>query len=208
MDIDLGDKLEAGDTNPQENLLSAMLWAFELAGLRALFVDGDLNVRYCSLSLTDSSSQSPFSIRNNKLRAVPAQQSVLESLVGELLRGRKSRTGMVAAFASETNHRYMVKLARVATPSARLDQPLVAICFKSIAEDARTLPETVGLVFNLTPAESRLASELACGSAISAAASSAGITLNTARDRLKSIFAKTRTKRQAELVSLIARQLW
>ncbi len=60
-------------------------------------------------------------------------------------------------------------------------------------------------VFRLTNAEAKLAARLAGGEDLDAAASALGVTRQTARSQLKSIFGKTETHRQAELVALLAR---
>jgi DNA-binding CsgD family transcriptional regulator len=62
-----------------------------------------------------------------------------------------------------------------------------------------------GLValYGLTPAEARLASLLAAGWSLSETAEKLSIQLSTARGVLKAVFAKTGTRRQASLVSVI-----
>ena len=60
-------------------------------------------------------------------------------------------------------------------------------------------------VFGLTKAEARLACELACGDTIEDIAEEHGVSISTARVQLKSIFAKTGTNRQAELVAVLTR---
>jgi DNA-binding CsgD family transcriptional regulator len=57
---------------------------------------------------------------------------------------------------------------------------------------------------DLTPAEARLAALLSRGLSVEAAATELRIAQQTARNQLKSVFAKTGTHRQSELVSLIA----
>jgi DNA-binding CsgD family transcriptional regulator len=59
--------------------------------------------------------------------------------------------------------------------------------------------------FGLTVAEAKLATKLASGVGIEAAASSLGVSRETARSQLKAVFAKTNTRRQAELAGLLAR---
>jgi DNA-binding CsgD family transcriptional regulator len=59
--------------------------------------------------------------------------------------------------------------------------------------------------FGLTPAEARLASRLVDEDSVETAADKLGVTYETARKTLKSIFAKTNTHRQAQLVALAAR---
>lgn len=68
------------------------------------------------------------------------------------------------------------------------------------APSERTLAEQ----FSLTPAEAALAQGIARGLDLARIAREARVTLNTARARLKAVFGKTGTHRQAELVVLLA----
>jgi DNA-binding CsgD family transcriptional regulator len=84
-------------------------------------------------------------------------------------------------------------------------EPCAALII-TISEENRTAPS--GLLrplFNLTAAEARLAAALAEGKALAEIAEHNGVSMNTIRTQLKSVFAKTETTRQAELVSFIAR---
>jgi DNA-binding CsgD family transcriptional regulator/PAS domain-containing protein len=71
--------------------------------------------------------------------------------------------------------------------------------------ERRTYPPEAALchALNLTEAEARLASRLAAGEAIETASSVLGIAAGTARNQLKSIFAKAGVRRQPELVALL-----
>jgi DNA-binding CsgD family transcriptional regulator len=60
-------------------------------------------------------------------------------------------------------------------------------------------------VFNLTPAEARLASGLAKGLDLQEISELHGVSVGTLRVQLKAVFSKTQTKRQAQLVVLLAR---
>jgi DNA-binding CsgD family transcriptional regulator len=57
--------------------------------------------------------------------------------------------------------------------------------------------------FGLTPAEARLALHLAAGETLRSAEAKLSMTYETARTHLKSVFQKTGTCRQAELVIVI-----
>ena len=57
--------------------------------------------------------------------------------------------------------------------------------------------------FNLTAAEGRLAAWLMTGGNLSEYASEVGVTRNTARNQLQSVFQKVQVNRQAELVSVL-----
>lgn len=60
-------------------------------------------------------------------------------------------------------------------------------------------------IYRLTPAEAKLAVLLGGGAALAEAAEKLGVSVATVRAQLRSIFEKTHTHRQAELVILIAR---
>ncbi len=62
----------------------------------------------------------------------------------------------------------------------------------------------LNLLFDLTPAEARLLQALAGGSRLQSYAESVGVQTSTVRTQLTSIFNKTGTKRQAELLSIVA----
>jgi DNA-binding CsgD family transcriptional regulator len=58
--------------------------------------------------------------------------------------------------------------------------------------------------FNLTPAEARLAGRIVGGDTLDDASKKLGIAYETARNQLKSVFQKTGTGRQGELIALLA----
>jgi DNA-binding CsgD family transcriptional regulator len=60
-------------------------------------------------------------------------------------------------------------------------------------------------LFDLTPAEARLAQLLACGDSIEEVAQTLQIKMTTARTQLAAIFGKTETRRQAKLVAILSR---
>lgn len=65
-------------------------------------------------------------------------------------------------------------------------------------------PVLLAQLFGLTPVESRVASIVASGASPEDAAKKMGIALETARNHLKAIFAKTGRHRQSELVALLS----
>jgi DNA-binding CsgD family transcriptional regulator/PAS domain-containing protein len=67
--------------------------------------------------------------------------------------------------------------------------------------------EALRALYGLTKAEARLTSGLLHGERLEDYAARAGISMNTARTHLKSVFAKTATDRQAELMRLLSRPL-
>lgn len=67
--------------------------------------------------------------------------------------------------------------------------------------------DAIRTLFGLTAAESRLALRLLTGESLRSTAAALGITYESARSHLKSIFHKTGTHRQGELIALLARTI-
>jgi len=65
--------------------------------------------------------------------------------------------------------------------------------------------DMLGKLYSLTPAELRLASALLVGNSPEEYAKQAGVMASTIRSQLKSLFRKTGTSRQSELVALLSR---
>ena len=74
----------------------------------------------------------------------------------------------------------------------------------SITRSASPAPSLLQALFDLTPAEARTASQITEGKSIEQISSATGISHNTIRTHLKSVFQKTGVERQAELVSLLS----
>jgi DNA-binding CsgD family transcriptional regulator len=66
-------------------------------------------------------------------------------------------------------------------------------------------PDRIAAILGLTSAEGRLVAQLVEGRELGEAAEWLGISIHTARSQLKSVFAKTGTHRQTELVALAGR---
>jgi DNA-binding CsgD family transcriptional regulator len=75
-----------------------------------------------------------------------------------------------------------------------------------LARQSSPAPELLQALFDLTPAESRVASLLVGGSSVEAITSAQGVSSNTVRSQLKAVFAKTGVERQSELVSLLGQR--
>jgi DNA-binding CsgD family transcriptional regulator len=65
-------------------------------------------------------------------------------------------------------------------------------------------PEVIQGLFDLTPAEARVARGIVAGDSIDEFARKAGVSAGTVRQQLKSVFAKTGVSRQGELIGLLA----
>lgn len=79
----------------------------------------------------------------------------------------------------------------------------------SVANEEPELPQAdfLGSRFGLTPAEARLVALLFAGGSLRSSAEALGVKYETVRGHLKSVFQKTRTRRQAELVVTVFQAL-
>ena len=82
-------------------------------------------------------------------------------------------------------------------------QPVVMLYVRDAMGGVQMSSKVAQELFTFTPAETTLALELANGLSLEEAALKLGITRNTGRAHLRSIFAKTGIKRQAELVKVL-----
>jgi len=82
-----------------------------------------------------------------------------------------------------------------------------AVLFVDDPDDAGspTSTDLFSRTFRLTPAEARLAVNLASGASLTETADEFGVTHNTVRAQLRAIFDKTETHRQSDLVRLLQR---
>jgi DNA-binding CsgD family transcriptional regulator len=86
-----------------------------------------------------------------------------------------------------------------------LSGPHTVIILVDLEITPHLLPDTLQKIFGLTPAEAKLAIEIAAGQSLDDIAEAHHVSVATARKQLASVFAKTYTHRQAELVALLAR---
>ena len=98
----------------------------------------------------------------------------------------------------------IVPLARDGAASQSWQRASVAI-FLDGNDEAALDPATLSSLFGLTSRESALAQQLLAGADLAGAAAALSLSLETVRSRLKILFAKTGTHRQAELLRLLTR---
>ena len=84
-----------------------------------------------------------------------------------------------------------------------LPQADVALFIIRADDEQPVSADRLRMLFGLTPAETRLAEHLARGINLSEISERLGLSRETCRSQLRSIFVKTRTNRQGELVAVI-----
>ena len=155
-----------------------------------------------------------LAVRYGRLVATAGADSArLEELLGHASKPKDGpRTGGAMSLQRRGDGRPLqlsvMPLPRQA-PAFPLLEPLASICVLLFDPDREVVPVTQGLkvLYGLTRAEAELVTGLLRGERLEDYAEQAGITLNTVRTHLKSVFAKTDTHRQAELMRLVAASL-
>jgi len=157
-----------------------------------LLLTGELQVRQGRISTMDQAANDNLS---RALRELLWEASGA-SLLPPVMLPRRDKRPLLA---------YPVKMSQLSASYFAECQAAVVL----IDTDAhRKTPEaTLRGAFHLTHAEARLASQLASGDPLDAVCDRLGIAKETGRNQLKSVFARTGTSRQAELVLLIASML-
>jgi DNA-binding CsgD family transcriptional regulator len=156
-----------------------------------------------------------ISIDGGELRGASSDATArLRTLVSDAIRtstaGGTGAGGIVALGRPSGGRPLMALVSAVSAAHAPSPARTRAAALVSITDpESRVLPDepTLREMFGLTPAEARLTRLLAEGSSLADAAVRLGLRRETARTRLKVIFEKTGTHRQAELVSLVIRAL-
>lgn len=118
-----------------------------------------------------------------------------------------ARAGLVAVHRDESRRPYQVNILplRNGHPVRGLTAETEAILLIDDPDAAPTpaKAERYRQIFDLTPAEARLAAQLAAGISLSDAADALQVTYNTVRAQLRAIFDKTGAHRQGELIRVL-----
>jgi DNA-binding CsgD family transcriptional regulator len=153
--------------------------------------DRDLRVAWRRLVLADAEAKRTFETFLDRLRLVP-DRAVLSA--EPIVVRRPNRAPIVIKILPIDG------AARGPFLGARALLLLTELGPKSAPKE-----HLVAKAYGLSPAEARLAARIATGSSLEDVADELGLALSTARNQLKSVFAKTDTHRQGELVALLSK---
>lgn len=135
--------------------------------------------------------------------AWPADKNKLAGLIA----GATSHPAVGGAMflAGEQPRQVFVTPLPAASPFAKDWQtPLALVLVMEAGKNVSAL-QLLGKLYDLSPAELRVASALLAGKSPEEYAQEASVTLNTVRTQLKNLFQKTGTHRQSELVAVLSR---
>jgi DNA-binding CsgD family transcriptional regulator len=159
------------------------------------------------------SARDGLHIKNSRLGTyASADQQALALLIDRAIALAAGKTAQPCGTAviSRRNRASLKISASSLSPEAPLAQLAVgsravaALFIRDPEHDAASLPQILAASYALTGAETRLASELLAGFSLAQTAERHAVSIETVRAQLKSIFSKTATRRQSELLVLLS----
>jgi DNA-binding CsgD family transcriptional regulator len=184
-------------------------WALELLDhnpAAMLLLDGHERVVYANRRARElCAARDGIELAARKVNlARPHDNERLQRLLADA-RSDPRAGGMLRIARPSGKRSYVAVIAAVVARRRATMAPRPAICIVISDPDGRAplSSEPLRVAFGLTAAEARLAALLGAGEDLRSAAGEIGITYGTARARLATIFEKTQTRRQGELVKLL-----
>jgi len=169
---------------------------------RALFVNGQAGALF--------QQQRYIRLTPNGIRvAIPSEHKQLAGLIQSAIETGARRschpggTMNLSRGASQRPLQVLVSPLRSEAVFLGKARPVAIIFITDPERKSSTAPETLQRLYSLTPAESRLAQLLASGNTLKETSEQLGVAMSTVRSQLKSLFAKTNTNRQSELMRLL-----
>lgn len=186
----------------QLELARAMSETLALLGLPAL-VFGDGGRVLAANDLAEGVSQIRWRARDQIALSDPAADAMLRQAL-DTLGGNGQAT---RSFAIRAKDRSAAMVAHL-TPIRRSARDCFTRCAGVLILTPVTLPrappvELVQSLFDLTPAEARVARRIAVGETLDAIAAEASVSINTVRSQLRGVLMKTGCRRQSEIVALL-----
>ena len=188
---------------------NAALEAFDVSGTAAVLLDRQAEVVRTNRA-ADKLLGGEVRITGKRLTAMdPAATGALGRALHSLLWSNSGST-LMPAVALPRAHQPPILAYPLKIPSLTVNVLADAQAAVVLVDPGarRKTPEThLQRAFQLTPAEARLASHMAMGNPLDKICDRLGISKETGRNHLKSIFAKMGISRQAELVLLMSKML-
>jgi DNA-binding CsgD family transcriptional regulator len=190
-------------------LVRVLFRVFEAMSCSGIFLDSDKRIVHMS-ERAQTLFGSYFSLKNGRLCTQDRVCDVLfQTMLDQHLKYGEvnKRWPRQALGIKQGDRRPLIVRAVPIDPAARAEIDGAALALLLIVPEDCPEPSDAILqqVFGMTRAESRIATRLLCGESLREIASETGVAIGTVRSQMKALFAKTSTKRQAELVALLTR---
>jgi DNA-binding CsgD family transcriptional regulator len=197
-------------THQDRKVISLYSHAMAQLMVGVIVLDQDRNVIECNPAATAILEMNDgLRIAGNQLDAsYPNENRNLQRLIRDALihpkAAKMSLTDALAISRPSGQHSWGVVVQSIASDqwTEGKQRPSVAVFVRDAEGQAHPPIRLTQQLFQLTPAETALAIELANGLSLDEASDLLGIKRNTARAHLRSIFSKTGVRRQTELVRI------
>lgn len=176
-----------------------------------------LNAKLEALSVNNQaqqilSSRDGVFLRRTSLRcSKSSDQQKLEGACHDLMSRarddeRTPHTCSISIARISADTKWDVHIRRVLQQNVVFDEggPELVLLFQGSVRDSAPSQSRLMEMFGVTPAEAKLIVHLVDGLTLTAAARALGVSRNTARAQLSSVFSKTGVNRQSQLVKLVA----
>jgi DNA-binding CsgD family transcriptional regulator len=178
--------------------------ALGLIGLPALFIDGHAKIVAANHLIEKLTEHLRLKAHDRVLLKDIRADQLLQETVASL---RDGTSASVRSFAVRDVDGAAAFVAHV-IPLRRTARDIISRGEAALVLSPVTLPqappvELVQSLFDLTPAEARVARGLAAGGTAEEIASKGGVSLNTIRTQVRGVLEKTGCRRQAEIVALL-----
>jgi DNA-binding CsgD family transcriptional regulator len=172
-----------------------------------------LDERGCVMSSSETMREilkqhDSLALHNETFKARPKQADVeLQDAIAQVLSDTSSTPLIRALRMKDPSQRSELRiLVKGIPPSQAVEpqrRPTVAIFVRDPRDNLEPSTNVLRVLFDFTTAEARFAALLAVGMSMEEAGQQLGITRNTCKSRLQSIFGKTGVRRQAALVNVL-----
>lgn len=147
-----------------------------------------------------------LAVRNGRIVASRApERQQLANLIEAAALGRDPRGGSLRVPRARASGFWAAIVAPLPSHGTGGSRPSALVRLIDLGRPPSPPPRRLRELFGLSPAEARLAAELATGASLDAVAERLGVQITTVRTQLRAVFAKTGTNRQSELIALLAR---
>ena len=168
---------------------------------------GEVVLMNHAASAVVSESDGLLATRSGLRAERPAESSLLEKTIREatcMSNGHGALTGGTVLVSRHSRAPLQILVSPIRNSAIHTSQAIAAVAFiTDPTQRQRPRQDVLRAMFGLTPAECRVALLLGDGHAPRKIADMIGVTDNTVRSQIKSIFSKTGVKRQGELIGLL-----
>jgi DNA-binding CsgD family transcriptional regulator len=184
----------------------ATVSALQALGLPAAVLSGTLRVTASNALLDDMTSLFAAAAHGRIVLRDAAANQLFQGALHSVLNGEKTVSQSFPLKATDDTAPAVIHVVplRRAARDVFSGADIIVVATSVNGHRGRPSPSVLAGLFDLSPAESRLAGCLSEGLTLAESASRCGVTISTARTYLHRIFQKTGTRQQSQLVAMLA----